>query len=61
MTRYSFQPRDQIVVKRYGCLSFAKHMGKNINKIIGKNLSSEYSKKILDHAKQSAIDAFKTV
>ena len=37
-------------------LSFAKNMGKNISK----NLSGECSQKILDHAKQSATDAFKT-
>ena len=29
MTCYSFQPRDQIVVKGYGFLSFAKNMGRN--------------------------------
>ena len=56
MTRYSVQPRDWIFVKGYGFLSFAKNMSKNINK----NLSRQYSKKLLDHAKQSAIDAFKT-
>ena len=27
---------------------------------IGKNLSSKYSQKLLDHAKQSATDVFKT-
>ena len=36
--------------------SFAKNIGKNINKI----LSSKYSQKPLDHAKQSATDAVKT-
>ena len=35
-------------------------MGKNIGKIISKNLSRKYSQKHLDHAKQSATDAFKT-
>ena len=29
-------------------------------KYISKNLSGKYSQKILDHAKQSVIDAFKT-
>ena len=29
---YSVQPRDQIFVKDYGFLSFAKNMGKNIGK-----------------------------
>ena len=31
MTQYSVQPRDQIFVKGYGFLTFAK-MGKNIRK-----------------------------
>ena len=35
-------------------------MGKNIGKNIIKNLSSKYSQKLLNHAKQSAIDSFKT-
>ena len=38
-------------------MSFAKKYGKNI----GKNLSSEYSQKLLDHTKESAIDALKIV
>ena len=38
MTRYSVQPRDQIFVKNYGFLSFAKIVGKNIGKNISKNL-----------------------
>ena len=45
----------------YGSLSFAK----NINKNIGKNISTiskgKYSQKLFDHAKQSTTDAFKTV
>ena len=56
MTRYSVQPRDQIFVKGYGFFSFAKNMGKNT----GKNLNYKYSQKLLDHAKQSAIDAHRT-
>ena len=42
-------------------------MGKNIGKNISKNLSGKYTpgmlaarQKLLDHAKQSATDAFKT-
>ena len=35
-------------------------MYKNIGKSISKTLSGEYSQKILDHARQSATDAFKT-
>ena len=34
-------------------------MDKNVGKNISKNLSSKYSQKPLDHAKQSATDAFK--
>ena len=60
MTRYSVQPRDQIFVKGYGFFSFAKNMGKNIDKNISRILSYKYSKKLLDHAKQSPTDAFKT-
>ena len=58
--RYSVQPRDRIFVKGYGFLHFAKNMGKNIGKNISENLSTKYSEKLLDHAKQSATDAFKT-
>ena len=59
--RYSVQPRDRIFVKGgYRFLSFAKKMGKNIGKNIPKNLNGKYSQKLLDHAKQSAIDPFKT-
>ena len=43
MTRYSVQPRDQIIVKGYGFLSFVKNMGKNIGKIICKNMSGKCS------------------
>ena len=32
MMRYSVQPRDRIVLKGYGYLSFAKNMVKNISK-----------------------------
>ena len=31
--RYSAQPRDQIFVKGYGFLSFAKNIGKKISKM----------------------------
>ena len=46
--RYSIDPRD---VKRYGFLSFAKNMGKN--------LSNKYGQKLLDSAKKSTTDAIK--
>ena len=35
-------------------------MDKNIGKNKSKSLSGEYKQKILDHAKKSATDAFKT-
>ena len=60
MMRYSIQPRDRIFVKDYRFLSSAKNMGKNIGKNISKNLSGKYSRKLLDHAKQSATDILKT-
>ena len=52
MARYSVQPRDQMFVKSYGVLSFAKS--------ISKNLSDKYSQTLFDHAKQSTTDALKT-
>ena len=33
---YSVQPRDRIFLKNYGCLSFAKNMGRDIGKNISK-------------------------
>ena len=60
MTRYSVQPLDQIFVKGYLFLSFAKNMGKNIGKNISNNVSNIYSQKLLDHAIKSATDALKT-
>ena len=57
MTRYLVQPRDQILVKGYEFLSFAKNMAKNVRKNISKNLRLKYSpgmltmrQKLLDHA-----------
>ena len=32
MARYSVQPRDQIFVKGYGFLSYARNVGENISK-----------------------------
>ena len=60
MTLYSIQPRDWLFVKDYGFLSFAKNVGRNIGKNIRKNLSNKYSQRLIDHAKQSAIDTLKT-
>ena len=54
MTHYAIEPGDQIFVKGYGFVSFAK------NKNISKNLNSKYSQKLLDHIEQSATDTLKT-
>ena len=43
MMRYSVQPTDQIFVKGYGLLSFAKNIGKNIGKNISKNFRGKFS------------------
>ena len=56
MKRQSVQTRYAKFAKGYGFLSFAKNIGRKISK----NLSSKYSQKLHDHAKQSATDAFKT-
>ena len=50
--RYSIEPRDRIYVKRYGFLSFAKN--------IGKNLSNKHSQEIIFTAKKYTTDAIKT-
>ena len=50
MKRYLVQPRDQIFLKDYELLSFAKNMAQNIDKNISKILSSKHSQKILDNA-----------
>ena len=52
MIRYSVQ----ISVKDYVFLYFVKKMVKNISK----DLSNKYSKKNLDHTKQSDIDTLET-
>ena len=58
--RYSVQSIDQILVKGYGFLSFAKNMDENIGKNISKNLSGKYTHKFLDLAKKFATDSLKT-
>ena len=45
MMRYSIGPREGIFVKGYGFCSFAKNMGKYINK------NNKYCQKLPDHAK----------
>ena len=41
MSRYSIQFNSTIFVNFYGCLSFAKNMGRNIGKNTSRNLSSK--------------------
>ena len=41
--QYSVQPREQISVKGYRFLTFAKNIGRNIGKNINKSLSGKYS------------------
>ena len=48
------------MVKGYGYLSFAENVSKNIGKIISEKLSGKHGQKLLDHAKPSAADTFKT-
>ena len=55
--RYSIELRDQIYVKDYDFLSFAKIIGKNTNK----SMISRYGKNLLDITKMLATDVLKTV
>ena len=56
--RYLIQPRDWILYKVTFCLLLKN--SKNIVKIISETLSDKYSQKLLDNAKQSAVDVLKT-
>ena len=49
----SIEPRDRIYVKGYGCLSFAKN--------IGKTLCSKYEQKLLASTKISATDVLNNI
>ena len=60
MAHYSVQLTDDIFVKRYGYLSFAKDMGKNLGKNMNKNLYGKYSQNLLGYAISSATDGLKT-
>ena len=42
MINYSVQPQDQMFVKGYGFMCFAKN-SENIGKNIGKNMSGKYT------------------
>ena len=41
MVRYSFPPRDRIIIKGYGFLSFAQDISKNIAQNKSKTLSGK--------------------
>ena len=56
MRHYSVDSSGTMFVEGYGFLSFAKNMSKNV----GTTLNDKRSQKLLDHAKQSATDVFKT-
>ena len=60
MTCYFVQQRDEIFVKGYRFLFLLKIWTKNGGKNKTKNLRSKYSRKRLDHAKQSATNALNT-
>ena len=51
--KYSIEPKDQIYVKGYGFMFFAKNMSTH--------LSNKYSQKLFDTAKKSATDAITTL
>ena len=44
MTRYSVHPTDNIFARGYEFLSFAKYMGRNIDKNVSKKFSGKYRK-----------------
>ena len=56
--RYSIKPRDRIIVKGYGFLSFAKIMSTHATKV-AENLNNKYGQK-LDSSKKFSTDAIKT-
>ena len=56
--RYSVQRKGRIFTNGYWFLTFV--LSRNIGQNRSKNLIRRYSQKLLDHAKQSATDAFKT-
>ena len=60
MTHYSVERRNQQFVKNYRFLSFSESIRRNIGKNVSGNLCSKHSQTFLDHAKQSATDAFET-
>ena len=59
MTRYYIEPKDEIYVKDYRYLPFAKDMSKNTGENISIRSSDKYSQIPPNHAKKSATDKLK--
>ena len=57
--RYWNEHGDQIFSKSYGFLSFARNIDKNIGKNLNKNFIGKYSQKLIDHTKESVMNALK--
>ena len=58
MTRHSLKPKEIIFVKSYRFSYFAKNVSTNVSKSLNKNVSGNFSLKLLYHAKQPATDVF---
>ena len=66
MTPYSNEPKNRIIVKCCGFLSFSENMNKNIVKDISKNVRGIYSlgvsatgQKLFDYVKKSITNVLK--
>ena len=59
MTRYSVQPRDIFAKYLQKVMIFCLLLKVWVKTLV-KSMSGNYSQKLLDHAKKSAADAFKT-
>ena len=57
--RYSIEPRDEIYVKGYGFLTFARNIGTHATRA-AKNMSNKYSQILLNNAKKYTADAIKS-
>ena len=61
---YSVQPRDQMFVKGYGFLPFAKNMRKKIGKKLSKNVSGKILKNfyiMLNNMQQIHVKLFQKI
>ena len=57
----AFNLETEYLKKCYEYSSFAKSMSRDIGEKVSKNLGVKYGQKSLDHTKQSATDALKTI